>query len=181
VGGRADTLSQRLVVFLLALPAAPLLILIGSLAGDRRLAVILMIGFVGAAPNARVLRGPALSLRSRGFISSARGFGGGPVYVLRRHVVPGLGPLILVRFVNWAGMSIALEAGLAFIGLGNPSDVSWGMMINRGLRESNIYASSMWVWWVLPAGLAITLAVVAFTFVGVGLEPRFNPRALRSL
>jgi len=180
VGGPVDAVSNRVVVFLLALPGLPLLVLIGALAGNRRVAVILVIGMLGAAPNARILRSQALSLRERGFIAAARGFGGGPLYVLRRHLVPGLGPLILVGFVNWAGLAIGLEAGLAFLGLGNPSGVSWGLMLNRALSEQNIYFSAMWTWWVLPAGLAIATTVLGFTFVGVALEPTLNPRWLRS-
>lgn len=180
LGGIADTVSSRLVVFLLALPGLPLLVLIGALAGNSRVAIILVIAFLGAAPNARILRSQALSLRRRGFIAAAQGFGGGPLYVLRRHLIPGLGPLILVGFVNWAGLSIALEAALAFIGLGDPSAISWGLMLNRALDQQSIYYSPMWVWWVLPPGLAIATTVLGFTFMGVGLEPSLNPRWLRS-
>lgn len=180
LGGAADRLSNRMMVFLLALPGFPLLVLIGSLAGKSRLAIILVISFLGIAPNARILRSQALSLRQRGFIGAARGFGGGPLYVLRRHLVPGLGPLILVGFVNMASLAIAAEAGLAFIGLGDPSGISWGIMLNRALTDSSVYFSSRWISSVLPAGLAITLAVLGFQFVGVALEPTFNPRWLRS-
>ncbi len=180
IGGRADAAAARVVVFLLALPGLPLLILIGSLAGGSNVALILMIGLIGAAPNARILRGQTLTLRQRGYITVARGFGGGPIYVLRRHVVPGLGPLIVVGFVNWAGISIALEAGLSFLGIGDPTAVSWGRTLNRALEQQSIYFSDMWTWWVLPAGLAITLAVLGFTFIGVGLEPTFNPRWART-
>ena len=178
LGGFADTLSNRAVVFLLALPGLPLLILIGSLAVDQRLAVILVISFLGTAPNARILRGQAVTLRERGYIAAARGFGGGPLYVLRRHLVPGLAPLIVVGFVTWAGVAVGLEAGLAFLGLGDPSGISWGLMMNRALSQQVIYFSPMWTWWVLPPGLAITVTVLGFTFVGVALEPSFNPRSL---
>ena len=180
VGGKADTLSNRLVVFLLALPGLPLLVLIGALAGPSQLAIIIVIATAGIAPNARILRSQALTLREAGFITAARGFGGGPLYVLRRHFVPGLGPLILVGFVNWASTAIALEAALTFLGLGNPSGASWGLMLNRGLAQPSIYFSPMWTWWVLPAGFAITLAILSFAFVGIALEPVFNPRWLRS-
>lgn len=180
LGRVADTASNRLLVFLLALPGPPLFVLVGSLAGQNQIALILVITFAGVAPNARVLRSQALALRERGFISAARGFGGGPLYVLRRHLVPGLGPLVLVGFVQWAGVSIALEAGLSFLGLGDPSGISWGLMMNRALSQPGIYFSAMWTWWVLPAGFAVMLTVVGFTFVGVALEPAFNPRWLRS-
>jgi peptide/nickel transport system permease protein len=180
VGGLADAVSNRMTVFLLALPGLPLIVLIGSLAGNRRAAVIVVIGLLGIAPNARVLRSQTLTLRERGFVAAAQGFGGGPIYVLRRHLVPGLGSLIAVGFVNWAGLAIGLEAGLAFLGLGNPSGISWGLMLNRALAQQSIYFSPMWTWWVLPAGLAIALTVLGFTFVGVGLESTLNPRWLRA-
>jgi peptide/nickel transport system permease protein len=180
LGGSADTLSNRLVVFLLALPGAPLLILIGALAGNRQVVLILVIAFLGAAPNARILRSQALTLRQRGFVASAQGFGGGRLYVLRRHILPGLGPLLAVGFVNWASVAIGLEAGLAFLGLGDPSGISWGLMLNRALSQPAIYFSPMWIWWVLPPGLAVTGTLLGFTFVGVALEPTFNPRWLRS-
>lgn len=95
--------------------------------------------------------------------------------------MPGLAPLLTVGFVNWAGVAIGLEAALSFLGLGDPSRVSWGLMLNRALEpEIRIYFSAMWTWWVLPAGMGIAATVIGFTFVGVGLEPSFNPRWLRS-
>jgi len=180
LGGHSDAIATRLVVFLLALPGLPLLILIGSLAGESTIALILVIGFLGVAPNARILRSQTLTLRHRGFVTAARGFGGGPLYVLWRHLLPGLGPYVVVGFVNWAGLAIALEAGLTFLGLGDPTGVSWGHTLNRALEQQSIYFSDMWAWWVLPSGLAITLAVLGFTFVGVGLEPTFNHRWTRT-
>ena len=174
--GFADAAAHRLVVFMLGLPVFPLLIVIGALAGNNPTALILVIGFVGIAPNARVLRSQALAVRDRGFIGAARGFGGGPLYVVRRHIVPAMGPLVVIGFVNWASVAVGLQAGLAFLGLGSPDAVSWGAMLNRALSQQSIYTSPMWTWWVLPPGLAVTLTLVGFTFVGVGLEPVFNPR-----
>jgi len=180
VGGVADREASRAMVLLLALPGLPLIVLIGSLAGDSQLAVVGVIAFIGIAPNARILRSQVLSLRQHGYITAARGFGGGPLYVVRRHLVPSLAPLVAVGFVNWAGIAIGLEAGLAFLGVGDPTGVSWGLMLNRALSEQSIYFSGMWTWWVLPPGLAVALTVLGFTFVGVGLEPTLNPRWLRA-
>jgi peptide/nickel transport system permease protein len=92
-----------------------------------------------------------------------------------------MGPLVLINFVNWASTAIGIEAGLAFLGLGDPSGISWGLMLNRALSQPSIYFSPMWVWWVLPAGFAITLSLLGFTFVGVALEPAFNPRSVRTV
>ena len=180
IGGAADTLFNRFTVFLLALPGLPLLVLIAALAGPSQTAIIIVVATAGIAPNARVLRAQAISLREAGFITASRGFGAGRLYVLRRHLLPGLGPLILVSFVSWASVAIAMEAALTFLGLGDPSAPSWGLMINRGLAQPGIYFSPMWTWWVLPPGFAITLAILSFAFVGIALEPVFNPRWLRS-
>ncbi len=180
VGGLADRGASRAVIVALALPGLPLLVLVGSLAGGSRLAIIAIIAVIGIAPNARILRAQALTLRQRGYVTAARGFGGGPLYVLRRHLVPGLAPLVVIGFVNWVGLAIGLEAGLAFLGVGDPTGHSWGLMLNRALSEQSIYFSAMWTWWVLPPGLAIAVTVLGFTFVGVGLEPTFNPRWLRA-
>ncbi len=180
LGGKTDTVSNRLTVFMLALPGFALLVLIGGLAGPNEAAIIIVVAYAGIAPNARILRSQALALRGAGYITAARGFGAGRLYVLRRHLLPGMGPQIVVRWVEWASTAVGLQAALAFLGLGNPSTASWGLMINRALAQSNIYFSPMWVWWVLPAGFAVTLTILGFAFVGVAVEPVFNPRWLRS-
>ncbi len=176
----ADLVANRFMVFLLALPGLPLLVLVGSLAGTNQIILILVIAFIGVPINARIFRSQALALRSRGFVSAARGFGGGPLYVLRRHVVPAMAPLVIIGFVNWASTAVVLQASLAFIGLGDPNSISWGEMINRALSQQAIYFSPMWTWWVLPPGIALTLTLLGFTFVGVALEPSFNPRWRRA-
>lgn len=178
-GGLAETVVMRSGDVVLAIPAIPLLIFIASLAGPSRGVAIVSIGLLGWPQVARVVRSQTLSLRSRGFVHATRGYGAGPLYVMRRHLVPALGPIIAANLAFMAGLAVTIEAGLAFIGLGDPTTVSWGAMLERALRHQAIYVSSLWVWWLLPAGLAITTAVLGFTFVGVGLEPRFNPRWTR--
>ncbi len=180
VGGRTDMLFHRLVVFLLALPGLPILILITALAGRNDTALLLVIASAGAPPIARVLRSQAITLRERGYISAARGFGGGPLYVARRHLLPPLGPLIVVEFVNWAAVAVALQSAMAFLGLGDPSGINWGVLMDRALDVESVYTGNIWVWWALPPGLAITFTILGFTFVGIALEPAFNPRWLRS-
>jgi peptide/nickel transport system permease protein len=176
-GGIVDTVLMRLVDVFLALPVLPLLIFIAALAGPSRTLSILMIGLFLWPETARIVRSQTLSLRSRGFIATARAFGAGPAYVMRRHLVPALGPVIAANLVFVAGTAVTIEAGLAFIGLGDPAAVSWGAELNRALSNPEIYIGSLWLWWLLPAGLALTLAILSFTFIGVGLESRFNPRA----
>lgn len=178
-GGVAETVVMRSADVVLAIPAIPLLIFIASLAGPSRSVAIVSIGALGWPQVARVVRSQTLSLRSRGFIHAARGYGAGPLYTMRRHLIPALGPIIAANLAFMAGLAVTIEAGLSFIGLGDPTTASWGSILERALRSQVIYITPMWLWWLLPAGLAITVAVLGFTFIGVGLEPRFNPRWTR--
>lgn len=180
VGGLADSAAMRVVDVCLALPRLPLLILFAALAGSGRLTVTVLIGVLFWPALARIVRSQTLSLRRRGFVAAARGFGGGLPYVVRRHLVPALAPILIALFVAVAGNAVLLEASLAFLGLGDPTGVSWGLDINHALLEPGIYFTPAWLWWVLPTGFAITLAILGFTFLGVGLEPTLNPRWRRS-
>lgn len=177
--GRFDAVAMRIVDVFLAVPALPLMILVGSLVGPSRPTVVVLIALAGWPPIARVVRSQSLVLAGRGFVGAARGFGGGRGYLVRRHLVPGLAPLIVATFVNWAAVALVLDAGLAFLGIGDPTGVSWGSILERALSQERIYATGAWLWWVLPTGLAVTLAATSLTFVGVGLEPRGNPRSSR--
>lgn len=176
LGGVVDILAMRVVDVLLAIPRLPLAVLVAALAGAGRVLLILLLGFLFWPPISRVVRSQALSLRDRGFVAAAQGFGGGTPYLIRRHLVPALGPIIAAEFVSFAGNAISLKAGLAFLGLGDPTGVSWGLMMRNALDTTGIYFTPAWTWWVLPAGFAITLLILGFAFLGVGLEPILNPR-----
>lgn len=176
VGGLVEVVAMRVVDVLLAIPRLPLLVLVAALTRMSGIALILLMGFLFWPPVSRVVRSQTLTLRQRGFVDAAQGFGGGVLYVTRRHLVPALGPIIAELFVAFAGNAIFLEASMAFLGLGDPTAVSWGLMLNEALATPGIYFTPAWTWWVLPAGFAITLALLGFAFVGVGLEPVFNPR-----
>ncbi|MBA2262501.1 MAG: ABC transporter permease [Solirubrobacterales bacterium] len=176
VGGIVDVVAMRVVDVLLAVPRLPLLVLVAALAGAGRLTVTVLLGLLFWPPMARIVRSRTLSLRQRGFVEAARGFGAGLPYLIRRHLLPALGPVVAALFISVASNAVLLEASLAFLGLADPTAVSWGLDINRALAEPGIYFTSAWLWWVLPTGFAITLAILGFTLLGVGLEPWLNPR-----
>ncbi|MGH2773688.1 MAG: ABC transporter permease, partial [Actinomycetota bacterium] len=130
-GGWAALIASRGIDLLLAIPGLPLVLLVATLAGPNRAVMVAVIALAGAPAMARVLAVQTRTLRRRGFISAATGMGAGPGYLVRRHLVPGLGPLLVTRFVEWAGIAVLLQAGLAFLGLSDPTGVSWGLMLNR--------------------------------------------------
>lgn len=179
-GGLVEVVAMRVVDVFLALPMLPLLVLVAAFVGGRREDLIALIGLLSWPGPSRILRSQTRSVRQRGYVRLSRGFGGGPWHVLRRHLLPALGPYVAADFVTVAGHAVLLQAGLSFLGLGDPTGVSWGLILNRALAQQGLYFSDLWVWWVLPAGVAITVAVLGFGFLGMGLEPALNPRWRRS-
>ena len=179
-GGWADHLTMRVVDVVIAVPRLPLLVLVAALAGADRLSVIGVMAFLTWPVIARLVRSQALTLRQRLFVHAARGFGAGLAYLVRRHLAPAVGPLLVAGFVAVAANAVLMEASLAFLGLADPTAISWGLIINRALAHPGLYFSTAWTWWLLPPGLAITLAVLGFSFLGVGLEPVLNPRWRRA-
>jgi len=179
MGGLIDQVLTRFLDVLFVIPRLPLMILLVALLGASLRNVVLVIALLGWPVTARISRAQALSLRSRGYIRASRGYGGGVVYIVRRHLLPALGPIAVAEFVTTAGRAALLESGLSFLGLGDPTTKSWGTMLYYALRSSGIFFTQRWLWWVLPAGLNITLLILGFAFLGVGLETRLDPRLRR--
>jgi peptide/nickel transport system permease protein len=176
-GGLVDLAAMRVVDVFLALPTLPLLIFVAALMTLTRPALIVAIGVLTWPTLARILRSQTLSLRQRGFVTAAGGFGGGAGYIVRRHLVPALGPILVAGFVTVAGRVVLLETGLAFLGLADPTGVSWGFVLNRALDHPGLYFSPAWTWWVLPTGFAISALAIGLMLLGVALEPILNRRA----
>jgi len=179
-GGWLDRAIMAVVDLMLGLPAVPLIIVIGLLAGPSLKTSILLIGFTLWPQTARIVRSQALTLRSRGYVDMARGFGAGPFYVIRRHLIPTLGPIIAANLVFVAGTAVTVEAAMSFLGLSDPLAVSWGAELQRAVSSPQIEIGTVWLYWLLPVGLALTFAILGFSLIGVGLEPRFNPRWSRA-
>lgn len=179
VGGRTDAVLMRLVDLLLAIPMVPLLIMVGAYVGSTVLAIAALIAVTSWPVGARVVRSQVLSLRGRTHLRAARGFGARTWHVLRRHVVPEVALILVAGLVAAAGRAVMLEAGLSFLGLGDPTRASWGGIIRDALDFGGLFYTDAWMWWLLPPVLAITVLLLGFTFAGLGLEERVNPRLRR--
>jgi peptide/nickel transport system permease protein len=181
LGGRVDTVLMRITDMVLVIPRLPFLILVGAYLGGTLLNVSLVISLVFWPPTARILRSQVLSLRAKDHLRAAVGFGGGNLYVIRRHILPEIGLLIAASFVSSAGRAVSLEAGLAFLGLGDPSRVSWGTMMRDAVDFGGLYYTDAWQWWLLPPVVALTTLLLGLTFLGIALERRVNPRLARHI
>jgi peptide/nickel transport system permease protein len=178
-GGLVDAVLMRMVDLVLVIPKVPLLIVIGTYAGPSLPVISLIIALTGWPPTARIVRSQVLSLRRRAHIKAAVGFGASTGQVLRRHILPEVGLILTAGLVGAAGRAIAFEAGLAFLGLGDPGRASWGAILRDAIGFGGIFFTDAWKWWLIPPVAAISLLLLGVTFVGVGLEQRINPRLSR--
>lgn len=179
LGGAFDSVVMRVVDFVLITPRLPLLIVVGAYVGPSLPVISLIIALTFWPGPARVVRSQVLSLRRRAHVRAAMGFGARSVHILRRHLIPDVALILVAGLVSAAGRAVMLEAGLAFLGLGDPSRASWGKVIRNSIEFSGLFYTDAWAWWLVPPMLAITVLLLGFTFLGVGLEQLVNPRLAR--
>jgi len=173
VGGLYEKILMRLVDAFIVIPMVVVVILVAAYIKPSVLALVLLLSLLSWQGGARVVRSQALSLKERGHVTAARSFGGGHFYVAWRHIVPDLGPIILVEFIYGVRRAVFMEAGLAFLGISDPSVVSWGMIMRNALSFCYL---DVWRWWLVPTGVALSLTIIGLTFVGHAIEPVIEPR-----
>lgn len=178
-GGTVDAALMRMVDLLLALPRLPLLIVVGAYIRPSVLSIAVLIAVTSWPPNARVVRSQALSLRGRTHLQAASGFGARTWHVLRRHVIPEVGLILVAGLVSAAGRAVMLEAGLSFLGLGDPNQASWGATLRDALDFGGLFFTPAWSWWLVPPVVAITVVLLGITFLGMGIETKLAPRLAR--
>jgi peptide/nickel transport system permease protein len=173
-GGKTDVGLMMVVNYLLVIPGIPLMIVVAAVFGASTLTLILAIGLVSWPATALVLRAQTRSLRERMYVDRARSLGAGDLWILTRHVLPELTSLIAASTALMLAQAVFLESALSFLGLGDPTRISWGSMIANAFERG---AASVHAWWALAApGVAITLVVLACSLIGQSIEERANPR-----
>ena len=173
--GLVGALLMRLVDVVLVIPFLPLMVLLAAYLGQNIWNLIAVIGLLIWARPARVIRSQVLSLAERDYVLAARAVGARDGHILIRHVLPGVFSLALAQFVLATSGSILLEAALSFLGLGDPTQKSWGTILYYA-QARNAFLSGAWRWWVIPPGIMITVSVLGFALLGFALEEALNPR-----
>jgi peptide/nickel transport system permease protein len=173
-GGRVDGVLMRVTDYFLVLPALALMIVLAAVFGPSLRNVILVIGLLSWTSTARIVRSQVKSVRERVFVQRARSLGAGNWHILRRHVVPQVATLLVANTVLTIAVAIFNETSLSFLGLGSPTEVSWGTMLHFAFVSGAVSAGAWW--YVIPPGVAIVLVVIACSLVGQAMEDVFNPR-----
>lgn len=173
-GGRTENLIMRFTDIMLVIPDLPLIVVIVALTKPSLSNIILVIGLLGWTGTARLVRAQTLSVKERKFVLRAKAVGAGRPYIIQRHVLPLVLPLMVVNTVLVISLAILNESTLSFLGLGDPTALSWGQMLNYAFTRG---AMSAGAWWALVVpGFGIVWVVLACTLLGHGLEQVLNPR-----
>ncbi len=173
-GGRVENILMRLTDILLVIPDLPLMIILIALLGRKLWVIIVVVGILSWTGTARVVRSQTLSVKERKFVQRARAIGAGNLYIIHRHIFPLVFPLMVVNAVLVISGIILYEATLAFLGLGDPTRLSWGQMLQFAFSRGGMSAGA---WWALvPPGVSIAWVALGLTLLGNGLERVFNPR-----
>jgi peptide/nickel transport system permease protein len=164
--GRVDAMLAALIDLFIALPGLVLALIITAMVGANLRNLILVLGFVMWPPIARLVRGQALALRKSVYVEAARATGGRPLWIIRRHIWPGVLPVVAAQFSISVSFAIFTSASLSFLGLGIPPPAAdWGGMVRAGYDYLAINPLMS-----LAPGAAVSLTVMGFYIIGTSFK-----------
>ncbi|MDX6308804.1 MAG: peptide/nickel transport system permease protein [Nocardioidaceae bacterium] len=174
LGGWIGGLLYRLTEWFLVIPFVPLALVLATLLGSSLYTVGFVIGVTSWPGTALLIRAQTLSIKNRPYMERARVLGAGNRHQMSKHILPNVMPMVFANTTLTVAGAILAETTLSFLGLGDPSRVSWGTMLDSAFNNG---ALTLGAWWYLfPPGICVILVVLSFTLVGQALEEVFNPR-----
>lgn len=176
-GKVTDEVLMRVTDFFLVLPWFPLMIVMMAILGQKFIWVVVVIGITSWPSTARIVRSQVLTVKERQFIQRAKAVGAGDAHILRTHIMPNVMPLIFANTVLLIAIAIFSEAFLDFFGLGDPTVISWGGMLEAAY-DQDAFLLGAWAWIAAP-GAAIVSMVLAFSLVGYAVDDVLNPKLRR--
>jgi peptide/nickel transport system permease protein len=176
-GGRVDLLIQRTADVVNNVPLLPLLIFFAFVLGAQLwLIVVLLVAF--SWPGLTILvRSMVLGLSGSQEVEAARALGASSRHILVKHIFPHTAPYVFTQLIFFVPAVILAEAGLSFLGLGDPSLPTWGQILEDGFRTGAVFLG-YW-WWVVSPGLLIVLTAMTFMLLALAMEPVVNPKLRR--
>jgi peptide/nickel transport system permease protein len=173
-GKFTDTLLMRLADIIMVMPSLLVLLMLSALFSKLSIwFIVLFIALFRWPGVSRVIRSQTLSLRHRPFIEAARVAGASHLRIIFRHIMPNVLPLSFLYMTFQVTSAIIIEAALAFLGFGDPSTVSWGMMLQWVWKTGHMFKAP---YWLLPPGICISLITLSFYMLGRAMDEVLDPR-----
>jgi peptide/nickel transport system permease protein len=173
-GKKTDTVLMRITDYFIAIPDVPLMIVVAAIWGPSLSHIIIVIGVLLWTGTARVVRAQVKSVRERAYVQRARSLGAGNLRIVLRHVLPQIAPLLIASTVLTIAVAIFDETALAFLGLGDPSRISLGKVIENAFQRTAISSGAWWA--IVPPGAAVALLILSCSLIGRAMEDALNPR-----
>lgn len=181
-GGSVDEVLMRFTDVIMILPNIPLLILLMAIFGRQSYFIMIMaLSITGWTGTARMVRSSTLSIKERTYVEASKAIGAGEGHIILKHILPNVSPLIMATMIYQVAGAMMSEAGLSFLGLGDPGHKSWGMVLHYAQTSGGWYANQgypAW-WWIIPPGVLIALTVASLVLIGQTMEEIINPRLRR--
>jgi peptide/nickel transport system permease protein len=173
-GGILDPLLMRATDSFMSIPTLALMIILAALLGASTWNVIVVIAVVSWPSTARLVRSETLRLKELPFVERTRAIGAGDSHILTKHILPNVLPVVFSSGILQIALAIFVESVLSFLGLTDPTSLSWGMILHNAFISQ---AVSLGVWWYwLPPGFCIVAVVVGFYLVSSATDEILNPR-----
>jgi peptide/nickel transport system permease protein len=164
----------RITEWFLCIPWLVLALVLATVLGPSLVTIVIVIGVTSWPGTALLIRSQTLSIKERPYLERSKVLGAGRWHQMSRHVLPNVMPMIFANTTLTVAVAILSETTLSFLGLGDPTRVSWGSMLEAAFQ---VGAMTTGAWWfIVPPGVCVVLVVLAFTLVGQTLEEVFNPR-----
>jgi peptide/nickel transport system permease protein len=173
-GGPTDVVLMRVTDYFLAIPDVPLMIVVAAIWGPSLFHIIIVIGILLWTTTARIVRSQVKSVRERVYVKRARALGAGNSRIIFRHVLPQIAPLLVANVVLTVALAIFDETALAFLGLGDPTQISWGKVIENAFQRTAISSGAWWA--IVPPGICVAVVIMGCSLLGQALEDALNPR-----
>lgn len=164
-GGILDKVIMRVTDIMIVLPDLPVMIVIGAFFGTSLKNIIVVLSLFLWTIPARVVRSKILSLKEERFIIAARSYGDNFLGITTRHFLPHTMPLIGLNVIKLMSKAIVAEASLAFLGIGDPTSKSWGLILYHAINFNGIYFTPYWKWWVVTPLVAIVSLVLSIAML----------------
>jgi peptide/nickel transport system permease protein len=174
LGGWTGAVLYRVTEWFLVIPFLPLALVASAVLGRSLLNIALVIGMLSWPGTALLIRSQTLSVKERPFLERARVLGASRWHQVTRHVLPNVMPMVFANTTLTVAIAILTETTLSFLGMGDPTRVSWGSMLDDAFSAGAL-TTGAW-WFVLPPGVCVVLVVLSFTLIGQALEEVLNPR-----